>query len=84
MLLLNTIEKDPTRSTEEALAVVYQLIRSSEPPNLKLHRNLLNESSLVKKIRFGQVGRYRLNQQFNLKVPVEETVLTMDDINKGS
>lgn len=35
MLLLNTIEKDPTRSTEEALAVVYQLIRSSEPPNLE-------------------------------------------------
>ena len=35
MLLLNTIEKDPTRSTEEALAVVYQLIGSSEPPNLE-------------------------------------------------
>ena len=28
-------EKDPTASTEEALAVVYQLIRSSEPPNLE-------------------------------------------------
>ena len=28
----------------------------------------------------GQVGRYRLNQQFNLNVPVENTVLTMDDI----
>ena len=35
MLLLNTIEKDPTRSTEEALGVVYQLIRTSEPPNLE-------------------------------------------------
>ena len=35
MLLLNTIEKDPTNSTEEALAVVYQLLRTSEPPNLE-------------------------------------------------
>ena len=35
MLLQNTIEKDPTRSTEEALSVVYQLIRSGEPPNLE-------------------------------------------------
>ena len=35
MMLLNTIEKDPTQNTEEALEVVYQLIRSSEPPNLE-------------------------------------------------
>jgi len=28
----------------------------------------------------GQVGRYRLNQQFDLDVPVDDTVLTMDDI----
>ena len=35
MLLLNTMEKDPTHSTEEALGVVYQLIRSGEPPNLE-------------------------------------------------
>ena len=30
----------------------------------------------------GEVGRYRLNQQFGLKVPVEDTVLTMDDITQ--
>ena len=33
-----------------------------------------------KKYDLGQVGRYRLNQQFNLDVPVDDTVLTMDDI----
>ena len=81
MLLLNTIEKDPTRSTEEALAVVYQLIRSSEPPNLETAQKFIERIFFSpKKYDLGQVGRYRLNQQFNLKVPVEETVLTMDDI----
>ena len=33
-----------------------------------------------KKYDLGEVGRYRLNQQFGLEVPVEDTVLTMDDI----
>ena len=81
MLLLNTIEKDPTRSTEEALAVVYQLIRSSEPPNLETAQKFIERIFFSpKKYDLGQVGRYRLNQQFNLDVPVEETVLTMDDI----
>ena len=81
MLLLNTIEKDPTRSTEEALAVVYQLIRSSEPPNLETAQKFIERIFFSpKKYDLGQVGRYRLNQQFNLKVDVEDTVLTMDDI----
>ena len=35
MLLLNTIAKDPTRNTEDALGIVYQLLRTSEPPNLE-------------------------------------------------
>ena len=35
MLILNTISKDPTRDTEAALGVVYQLLRTSEPPNLE-------------------------------------------------
>ena len=34
-LLLNTIVKDPSHNTEEALEIVYKLIRSSEPPNLE-------------------------------------------------
>ena len=81
MLLLNTIEKDPTNNTEEALAVVYQLIRSSEPPNLETAQKFIERIFFSpKKYDLGQVGRYRLNQQFNLNVPVEDTVLTMDDI----
>jgi DNA-directed RNA polymerase subunit beta len=81
MLLLNTIEKDPTRSTEEALGAVYQLIRASEPPNLETAQKFIERIFFSpKKYDLGQVGRYRLNQQFNLDVPVEDTVLTMDDI----
>ena len=72
MLLFNTIEKDPTNNTEEALGVVYQLIRSSEPPNLETAQKFIERIFFSpKKYDLGQVGRYRLNQQFNLNVPVD-------------
>ncbi len=81
MLLMNTLEKDPTRNTEEALGIVYQLLRSSDPPNLETAQKFIERIFFSpKKYDLGQVGRYRLNQQFNLNVPVEETILTMDDI----
>ncbi len=81
MLILNTIGKDPTRDTESALGVVYQLLRTSEPPNLETAQKFIERIFFSpKKYDLGQVGRYRLNQQFDLDVPVEETVLTMDDI----
>ena len=83
MLILNTITKDPTRDTEGALAVVYQLLRTSEPPNLETAQKFIERIFFSpKKYDLGQVGRYRLNQQFDLDIPVEDTVLTMDDIIK--
>lgn len=83
MLLLNTIGKDPTKNTEEALNVVYQLLRSSEPPNLETAQKFIERVFFSpKKYDLGQVGRYRLNKQFGLDVNVEDTILTMDDIIK--
>ncbi|MEE9189609.1 MAG: DNA-directed RNA polymerase subunit beta [Candidatus Neomarinimicrobiota bacterium] len=83
MMLLNTIGKDPTHNTEEALNVVYQLLRSGEPPNLETAQKFIERVFFSpKKYDLGQVGRYRLNQQFGLEVDVDSTVLTMDDIIK--
>ena len=67
MLLLNTMGKDPTHNTEEALKVVYQLLRSSDPPNLETAQKFIERMFFSpKKYDLGEVGRYRLNQQFNL------------------
>ena len=81
MMLWNTMVKDPSKNTEEALNIVYQLLRSGEPPNLETAQKFIERIFFnPKKYDLGEVGRYRLNQQFGLKVPVEDTVLTMDDI----
>ncbi len=81
MMLWNTMQKDPAKNTEEALNVVYQLLRSGEPPNLETAQKFIERIFFSpKKYDLGEVGRYRLNQQFNLNIPVTDTVLTMDDI----
>ena len=81
MLILNTIEKDPTHNTEEALNVVYLLLRSCEPPTLETAQKFIERMLFSpKKYDLGEVGRYRLNQQFNVSASIENTVLTIDDI----
>lgn len=81
LLIANTIEKDPSSNTEEALNFVYQLLRSGEPPNLETAQKFIERMFFSpKKYDLGQVGRYRLNQQFNLDVPVEDTILTIQDL----
>ena len=81
MMLHNSMIKDPSKNTEEALSIVYQLLRSGEPPNLETAQKFIERIFFnPKKYDLGEVGRYRLNQQFGLDVPVEDTVLTMDDI----
>jgi len=81
LLILNTIEKDPTHNTEEALKVVYQLLRNSEPPTLETAQKFIERMLFSpKKYDLGEVGRYRLNQQFNVGAAIDHTVLTIDDI----
>ena len=81
MMLHNSMIKDPSKNTEEALNIVYQLLRSGEPPNLETAQKFIERIFFnPKKYDLGEVGRYRLNQQFGLDVSVEDTVLTMDDI----
>ena len=49
MMLWNTMVKDPSKNTEEALNIVYQLLRSGEPPNLETAKNLLKEFFSIQK-----------------------------------
>jgi DNA-directed RNA polymerase subunit beta len=66
-LLLKTIQKDPTRSTEEALKDIYTKLRPGDPPTTS------NAKQLLKRIFFdprrydlGRVGRYKIQQKLGL------------------
>ena len=80
MMIHNTIQKDPTKSTEEALVRVYYLLRGSEAPSPESAEKFIHRMFFFpKKYDLGQVGRYRLDKQFNLDNTDKDAVLTHDD-----
>lgn len=81
-VFLNTFRKDSSTYDEEtALYFLYRSLRTGEPPNLDTAKKFVERLFFSpKKYDLGQVGRYRINKKFNLDIPVENTVLTRDDI----
>ncbi|MFH1212507.1 MAG: DNA-directed RNA polymerase subunit beta [Candidatus Neomarinimicrobiota bacterium] len=81
-IFMNTFRKDTlTNDEESALYFLYRSLRTGEPPNLDTAKKFVERLFFSpKKYDLGQVGRYRINKKFNLKVPLDECVLTRDDI----
>lgn len=80
-LLANTLAKDRSSDTNEALRVFYTEMRGGEPPNLDLAEKFLFRLFFdPKKYDLGEVGRYRMNKKFGIDVPLDDLVLTPQDI----
>jgi DNA-directed RNA polymerase subunit beta len=63
-LVRNTLRKDQTKSQEEALHRIYNLLRPGEPPRADSAREILNKLFFnPKRYDLARVGRYKLNQK---------------------
>jgi DNA-directed RNA polymerase subunit beta len=70
-ILRNTLKKDSTKTEEEALTRIYNLLRPGEPPRMETARDILKKLFFnPKRYDLAKVGRYKLNR----KLP-HETVL---------
>jgi DNA-directed RNA polymerase subunit beta len=79
--ILNTLEKDPSATEEEAVVEVFKKQRPGEPPTLDNARNLLRALFFdSKRYDLTKVGRYKLNQRLAVDVPDDVRVLTTQDI----
>ncbi len=79
-IILNTLAKDPAKNEEQALRLIYELLRSGEPPDLDTARELLKRMFFnPKRYELGAVGRYRLNKKLGLDIDYENTVLFPED-----
>jgi DNA-directed RNA polymerase subunit beta len=79
----STIEKDISRSTEEALMEFYRRLRPGDPPNPENAKNLLNSLFFnFRRYDLGRVGRYKLNRRLSLDIPTTERVLTPGDLTE--
>ena len=79
--IASTIERDPTKSTEEALLEFYKKLRPGDPPTLDNAKSFLT-SLLFSPRRYdlGKVGRYKLNRRLGVQEPIEQRTLTQNDL----
>ncbi len=79
-VLENTLKKDPSESEGDALTRIYNLLRPGDPPNIETARGLLDRLFFhAKRYNLGDVGRHRINSRLELEVPVDSTILHLED-----
>jgi len=78
-----TLEKDSTKSREEALLEIYRKLRPGEPAVLE-NAETLFQTMFFENRRYdlGKVGRYKINKRLKLNLPNDKTtwVLSRQDI----
>jgi len=78
-----TIDKDPSRGTNDALIEVYRRLRPGDLATVDNARSLLeNMFYNFKRFDFSRVGRYKINKRLNLDVPntAENRVMRLKDL----
>ena len=77
-----TMERDPlVRSREEALIELYRRLRPGDPPSLENARSLIENLLFnYRRYNLGKVGRYKLNKRLGLDLPLNQQVLTREDM----
>ncbi|MCL5025769.1 MAG: DNA-directed RNA polymerase subunit beta [Chloroflexi bacterium] len=78
-----TIGKDITKNTEEALLEFYRKLRPGDPPRPENARSLLTALFFnPRRYDLGRVGRYKLNRRLGLDRSQSERVLNKEDLVK--
>ncbi|MFQ5612272.1 MAG: DNA-directed RNA polymerase subunit beta [Anaerolineae bacterium] len=68
-----TIERDPTKSVDEALLEFYKKLRPGDPPTLDNAKNFLTSLFFSpRRYDLGKVGRYKLNRRLHTDLPLED------------
>ncbi len=76
-----TLEKDHTSGQEDALLDIYRKLRPGEPPTREAAQTLLENLYFnPKRYDLAKVGRYKVNRKLGLNLPLDQGVLTIDDI----
>ncbi|MBQ3436115.1 MAG: DNA-directed RNA polymerase subunit beta [Bacilli bacterium] len=82
--LKNTIEKDSTKNTDEALIEIYEKLRPGEPATLDSSKNQII-TRFFDEFRYdlSKVGRYKFNKKLNITDRLLNQTLA-EDIKQGS
>jgi DNA-directed RNA polymerase subunit beta len=80
-IIHNTLHKDTSNSGKEAVEHIYRQLRNTDPPDEETARGIIERLFFSdKRYDLGEVGRYRINTKLGTDTPMEQRVLTKDDI----
>ena len=80
-IIFNTLQKDMSKSEQEAVTFIYRQLRNAEPPDVASAREVIQSLFFSeKRYDLGEVGRYRINKKLGLDTPMNVKVLTREDI----
>src|SRR5882757_6111572 len=80
VLILQSLQEDPTTDHESALLRIYQRLRPGNPPQLEKARELFHEKFFdTNRYRLGKVGRFRINRKFSQTIPEDQMTLDPED-----
>ncbi len=79
----STIEREPTKTTDEALVELYRRLRPGDPPNLDNAQALITSLFFnPRRYDLGRVGRYKLNKRLGLDPANTVRILTNEDLSQ--
>lgn len=77
-----TIEKDSTKTKEEALLEIYKRLRPGEPPTVESASSLIDSLFFdAKRYDLSRVGRYKFNKKLALHLRIANQIAAKDVIN---
>ena len=78
-----TLDKDPSKGTNEALVEVYRRLRPGDLVTVENARNMIERMFFdFKRFDFSRVGRYKINQRLDMNIPntAENRIMRSEDL----
>ena len=82
--LMNTLDKDTTKSVEDGLIEIYKRQRPGEPPTEESARSLLNALFFDRRYDLARVGRYKFNKKLSLTARISGQISADDVIDPAT
>lgn len=80
--IIATINKDPVKTTDEALIEIYKKLRPGELPSVEAARSLFNGLFFDdRRYDLAKVGRYKFNKKLGLAGRIKNQIAAVDIIN---
>jgi len=80
MIIVNTLNKDLRKDTNQALAEIYRKLRPGEPHTMESAHNLFRSLFFnPQKYNFSRIGRLKMNIKLDLNTPLDDKTLSPQD-----